>query len=370
MYYWFGLGKENIRDNKRMKNKNPIIIVIILAIVAIWFLMQNDSSTLNEGESVFAIIDTAAVTKIFIADKKTNSVVLDRTSDGWLLDNKFNTNTQVVDFLLGTMARVQVKAPVPKIGRDNVIKRLASIGIKVEVYQKAYRVNIFDKYKFFPYEKLAKVYFVGDVTPDNLGTYMLIEGAEHPYITHIPGFRGFLTPRYSPKADDWKSHQVFHHTLSDISSVSLEFHDRPEESFRVDVSNSDGSYDLIKLIDNSTVSRYDTLRLLNFLTSFNDLRYESRLNNLLSPLRIDSIVQSPPLFEITLIDNENETTYVKAFIKRALPEEIKEEAYFKLIPDDRDRFHALINDGDDFVLMQYYVFDKVIYPLSYFTGAD
>lgn len=353
-----------------MKNKKLIIIAIILAPAAIWFLTQNNNSTLNEGESDFAISDTATVTKIFIADKKTNSIILSRTFDGWLLNNKFNTNTRVVNLLLETMTRIKVKAPVPKIGRNNVIKRMASIGIKVEVYQKAYRINIFDKYKFFPYEKLAKVYYVGDVTPDNLGTYMLIEGAEHPYIVHIPGFRGFLTPRYSPLSDDWKSHQVFHHTLSDIASVSLEFNDRPEESFRVDISKSDGSYNLIKLIDNSTIGRYDTLRLLNFLTSFNDLRYESRLNNLLSPVRIDSITQSQPLFEITLIDNENETTYVKAFIKSALAEKIKEDAYFKLIPDDRDRFHALINDGEDFVLMQYYVFDKVIYPLSYFTGTD
>jgi hypothetical protein len=36
------------------------------------------------------------------------------------------------------------------------------------------------------------------------------------------------------------------------------------------------------------------------------------------------------------------------------------------IPTDFDRIYALVNDGEDFVLIQYYVFDKVLYPLSHY----
>lgn len=353
-----------------MKNKKLIIIAIILAPAALWILMQNDNSTLKESESEFAIRDTSAVTKIFIADKQTNSVILERTANGWLLNGKYSTNPRVVDFLLETMKRLKIKSPVPKAARDNIVKRMSSIGIKVEIYQEAYRINIFDMYRMFPYEKLSKVYYVGDVTPNNLGTYMLMEDAPDPYITHIPGFRGFLTPRFSPIPDDWKSHKVFNHNLADIASVSMEFLEIPEESFRVDISNSDGSYKLIKLSDNVNISRFDTLRLLNFLTSFNDLRYESRLNNLMSPMYIDSITQSDPLFAVTLVDDKNDTTYILSFNKETLSQEIRDETYYQLIPDDRDRFYALINDGEDFVLMQYYVFDKILNPLSYYKTTD
>ena len=72
----------------RWKNKKSIILVIILAVAAIWFLMQNNKSTLNENESDFGLSDTSSVTKIFIADKQTNSVVLDRTSGGWILNGR------------------------------------------------------------------------------------------------------------------------------------------------------------------------------------------------------------------------------------------------------------------------------------------
>lgn len=349
------------------RNRFSIIISIIVIAIALWLLNTNNSSTLSDKETGFAVTDTSLVTKIFIADKNADQVTLKRTDDGWILNSKYPTNNRVVESLLGTMQRIKVKAPVPLAGRDNVISRLASIGIKVEVYKTAYRIDLFDKVKLFPYEKADKVYYVGDVTPDNLGTYMLLEDAENPYITYIPGFRGFLTPRFSPKPDDWKSHQVFKHTLSDIKSVMVEFGEKPEESFRVDVEASDGSYTLTSLIDASEIANFDTLKLLNFLTSFSDLRYETRLNNIMSLVRLDSILQTPVIYEVTLVDNRNDTTYLRAFYKRALPQAIRDEEYFKLIPMDNDRFYAEINDGEDFVLLQYYIFDKVLHPLSYYT---
>lgn len=348
------------------KNIILVLIVVIIAPVAIWLLMQNDKSTLDKTDSEFAVADTSLVTKIFIANKKNYSVVLERTEKGWILDDKFPTNGHAVDLFLGTLSRIKVKAPVPIAARDNIIRRLSSIGIKCEIYERSWRINLFSSIKLFPYEKLAKVYYVGDVTPDNLGTYMLMENAPEPYITYIPGFRGFLTPYYSPKVDDWKSHQVYKHKLSDIKEVSINFPDKPEESFKVDVAK-DGNYYVTKTNDNSQVVRYDTLKMLNFLTSFNDLRYESRLNNLLPIVKVDSIVHSTPLFELNVIDNENDTTEVIAFKKNELSKEVRDEAYWKLIPMDQDRFYGFINDGEDFVLLQYYVFDKVTYPLSHYT---
>jgi len=106
--------------------------------------------------------------------------------------------------------------------------------------------------------------------------------------------------------------------------------------------------------------------VLNLLTSFSDVRYETRMNNLMPKVRIDSIVQSPGLYELTLVDINNDTTYVKMFRKGFVAEELVEAAYNQLVPMDHDRFYGLINGGDDFVLLQYYVFDKLLNPISYY----
>lgn len=84
-------------------------------------------------------------------------------------------------------------------------------------------------------------------------------------------------------------------------------------------------------------------------------------------MKIDSIIHSTPIYELMLIDRFDDTTKVPMFKKQSIPESVA-EAYDMLVPIDHDRFYALINNGQDFVLMQYYVFDRVLHPLSYYMN--
>jgi hypothetical protein len=347
------------------KNKPALFILLFLAIVAVVLILQNNSTTLQEKESGFAIADTSVVSKIFIADKQEHSVLLERKGNTWLLNEKYTANPKMLEIILGTMHRIKVKAPVSNSSHNNVVSRMATIGIKVEVYEMGYRINLFDKIKLFRHERLAKVFYVGDATQDNRGTYMLMEGAERPYVVYLPSLRGFISTRFSPLEDDWKSHVVFNNKLIDIQSLAISFGDTPENSFKIDVIDARGNYKLTALQNNRTIGNYDTLKVLNLLTSFADLRYETRLNNLFAPERIDSIVASPFLYEITVSDRKKGENRVRMFKRNAVPDGLA-DGEGGLIPVDHDRFFALINDGEDFVLMQYFVFDKVLKPLSYY----
>ncbi len=348
------------------KNRILIITILVLVVAAIAILAGNRYSTLSEGESDFAIHDTASVVGIFIADKNENEIYLERVDKRWLLNDKFETNTRLVDILLGTLKKIKVKSPVSLASHDNVVRRMAAIGKKVEIYQMVYRINILDKIKLFRHKKLTRVFYVGDATQNSLGTYMLMEDAERPYIVYLPSFRGYISPRFTPFPDDWKSHVIFNKKLASIKSVSIEFGREPAKSFKVEIADAAGNYDLIKLETNEKVTSYDTLKVLNFLTSFRDLRYESRLNNLMSPVRIDSVINSPTLYEINLVGHNGDSTYVKIFEKKVSTEK-ETNLLLRNIPVDYDRIYGLINDGGDFVLLQYYVFDKVLYPVSYYV---
>lgn len=349
-----------------MRKNRTIIIIIILLIAAAFFLLNNNTySTLQDDETAFNVEDTASVTKIFIADKGVNQVLLQRENGEWYVDGKIRASQRAVEIILETLYKLRVKAPVSLASQDNVVRRMSAVSRKVEVYQMVYRINIFDKIRLFKHEKLTKVFYIGDATQDNLGTYMLMDGAEQPYIVYIPSFRGFLSPRFTPLPDDWKSHIIFDSKLADIKSVEVVFDREPENSFRVSASDGLGNYDIIALQENRKLDDYDTLKLLNLLTSFRDLRYESRLNNILTPMRIDSIVNSPALYELTLVEADDDTVYVKMFEKRQASEE-ETGIHTSLIPVDHDRVYGLVNDGEDFVLLQYYSFDKVLHPLSYY----
>ena len=346
------------------KNRAILIVVLILIVIAVVVIItKSGKSTFSKKDVDFAVEDTASVTKIFLADKKNRSVLLERMPDSeWKLNKKYKVRPSGVKLILETLKQLTPKMPVPLSAHNNIVAQLAAASVKVEVYQRVYRINLFDKIKLFPHEKLTKTFYVGSATADNMGTFMLLEGSDYPFVVHIPGLRGFVGPRFSVFEKDWRDHTVFRTKLADIKSVIMEIPKDPENSFRVDVEGDD--YKLIKLTDGSVVNGYDTLKLLNFMTAFADLRFESLMDEYIEPKKKDSIIHSTPQNILTLIDKNNDTTRAITFAKPN--EKMTMDFEGNMYVSDVDRLYALVNDNRDFVMLQYFVFDKVIRPLSYF----
>lgn len=352
-----------------MKKKLTYIIVIVLLIIAVALVISNSTSTLKPDVSSFAVDDTASITRIYMADKSDNEVMLEKTGPGeWLLNGKYPASEPKVQSLMKTLSDIRIMRPVSTAEHNQVVKRLAAKSVKVEVYQIKPRINIFDWITLFPHEKNTKTYFVGGSTKDVLGTYMLMEGSEQPYVTYVPNMRGYISPKYNTIEDNWRDHQVFEHRLEEIASIDMDFVKEDGESYRVE--NIDNLN--VRLIDKSTnkeLTNYDTLKLLTFVTSFEDIRFESLLNNELEQDFIDSVLNSTPVHRIRIVEKDGDTNEVITYHKKGFKyiyDEITEGPIVE--PFDIDRLYASINDGQDFVLVQYFVFDKVLRPLSYFTG--
>ena len=82
------------------KNRPILIIVIILLIISVLLLIKQTNSTLRKESSDFAIEDTASITKVFMSDKKNNSILLVRQADGkWILNNKYNANQGISQYI-------------------------------------------------------------------------------------------------------------------------------------------------------------------------------------------------------------------------------------------------------------------------------
>ena len=153
--------------------------------------------------------------------------------------------------------------------------------------------------------------------------------------------------------------------MNDIQSVTLEFGGHPELDFRVE-NIGKHQFKLTRLADQKEMP-FDTLKVINLLSSFSDLRFEALLNTVMTQHRMDSIKNSPYLHKLTLINKEGETTEMKTFTKRVqlrlgIPEE---EHDF-----DPDRLYGLVNDGRDLVLIQHYIFDKVLKDVTYYEAGN
>src|SRR4051812_41703375 len=119
------------------KNKRLVIILIILVIPTIYFILNSSETTIRKELSDFAIKDTAAITKIFLADRNGHSVTLERKENNkWILDNKYEPRPELVHLILEAFYNIRVRNKVAKAAYNNVIKSLASSGTKCEVYLK------------------------------------------------------------------------------------------------------------------------------------------------------------------------------------------------------------------------------------------
>ena len=340
------------------RNQIASILVILLGAICFWLIVHNKKSTLKEGLRDFALSDTASITKLFLADKNNSSITLEKLRAGhWKLNGKYIARNDGVNGLLETMKKIEVKSPVPKAARENVIKALAAGGVKIEAYQG---------------EKLVKIYYVGSETLDMLGTYMLLvdpetmENSSAPYVTYIPGFDGYLTTRFFTKEADWRDRAVFQYIPPEIKSVKVEFPRKPEDGFEI-INLPGTKFEVRSLKENAPLQNIDTTAVKQYVSYFQNLQYEA-FEKPDQHLK-DSVVASMPLNIITITDMKGDVNTAKIFYKRAPPETIDQttgrQAYY-----DFDRIYALVNKGADLVIVQYFTFGKLLQPITYFSPKN
>jgi hypothetical protein len=340
---------------KKKRNRIPAIIAVLLAAIACWLVFNNKKGTIKETLRDFSVEDTAAVTKIFLADKNGKSVTLERNASGiWMVNGKFIARPDALQSLLYTIKKVTVKAPVGKNAQDNIIKRISGSAVRCEIYQG---------------DKLIKAYYVGTETQDQTGTYMILIDLEtmkpsaKPFITCIEGFEGYLTSRYFTDEKEWRDLTIFKYQPDHISSVKMEVPFNPEFGYEL-VIKSNNNYELKSVLTQKLLPAPDTLAVKQYLSYFQKLSFET-FEDQLSQKQIDSVKNSKPINIITVIDKEGKVNTVK-FFARSPAKKGEKDINGKEILYDQERMNAVINDGKDLVVVQYYVFGKVMPPANYF----
>jgi hypothetical protein len=335
-----------------MKNRILIAVIAILGILAGYLYLKDNTGTIKEELRNFAVEDTATITKIFLVDKAQKSVTLTRESKGrWKVNEKYYARRDLINVLLKTINLLEVKSPVSKASRDNVIIRLASGATKVEIYQGA--------------DEPAKVYYVGGATQNTMGTYMLIEGSSEPFITHIPSFYGYLSTRYVTKLDLWRDKTFIDLQFKDIKSVQIEFPGDTTFSFSI-VNKGNWDFELKSLHNDSIIEDYDTIALTVYLTKFKNIQFEG-FEKQKSQLYVDSIFDAKPVHMFTVETIDGQTNYMQAYLKP--DEEDRLDMYGNPMVYDVDRLYARINGGSELVTIQYFVFDNIIFGLPDFLKS-
>jgi hypothetical protein len=340
------------------RNVIALIIALLLGGLTFWLISKKDRTTVSRELRDFAVSDTASITKIFLADKTGKSVTLTREKDQWRVNGQYTARPDAVKTLLVTIHDVSVRQPVGLKARENIIKQLAAGSTKCEIYAG---------------DKLIKQYYVGGETMDMMGTYMLLSdvsdpddivNSTEPFETEIKGFNGYLTTRYFTNAQEWRDRTVFKYYVPDIRSIRVEHKGEPQNSFIVTQAAGSKTFGLQTLTGQPLP--FDTLAVKQFISYFGHISFEN-FDSALPKAKKDSTLASGPAHRIIVTDASNKKTEIQMFLKRN-DGEAPDDPTAALPPFyDPDRMYALVNNGQDFVTVQYYVFGKLLQTPEYFV---
>ncbi len=333
------------------KKRLTLIIVIALILASLYYLFFGGGfSTLGEQDNDFAVADTGSITKIFIADKRNNSVTLTRVNGGeWMVNGHYIARQDCINNLLVTIKMLAVKNLIDPRGFPTVVKNLASNATKVEIYMG---------------DKRVKMYYVGGPTQDQTGTFMLL--ANHrtgvnysqPYIMYIPGFDGYLTSRYFISETDWRDRTILRCYPYQLKSVQVDY-PQSDSGFAITILGRN-RFAMSDPMTKRNIPAFDTVAVKQYLTYYQTLSWEAEAGT----SKKDSIINSGPFAIITVLDTAGKRDEIKLF-HRNTPEKDKDK-YGIAYKYDPDRMYALVN-GKDFVIIQYYVFGKLLQSSTYFT---
>ena len=321
-----------------------LLLVSILFIIVLFFIKTNQKSTINKELKDFAVEDTATINKIFLVDKQNNSILLEKKEEYWLVNKESIARQDLVNILLKTILRIRVKEPVPKAAKENIIKNLAVKSTKVEIYKN---------------NKLIRTFYVGGPTMDYYGTYMILEHSKAPFIMEIPGFRGYLSTRFTTKLTDWISQMVFNVKLNKITSITVENNKNKKESFKI--VQHKNNIELFNYNGNR-INKFDTSKVIIYLKEFQKKNFSKYVEDIPKTWK-DSIVNSTPMYIIKLENIDGEKQQIKAFSKPAWG---KVDFFGDVLKTDPDNFFLLLNNGD-FVYAQYFSFNPIFKKISDFV---
>jgi hypothetical protein len=330
--------------------KNIRILLLLVALVAVVFFVisRKNWSTLNAELKDFSIKDTAAITQFFLADKRGHSVTIAKNETGiWMVDNTYEADVSKVNLLLATMHDITVRNPVPEPAFNTVIGSLATEGVKVEFYEK---------------NNLVKTIYVGSATPDQTGTFMMIEGSAAPFVTHIQGFVGYLTPRFYPYAIKWKGKKVFDVPFEKIASVKVDYPLQPNLSFEL-VNDKE----LLLKNDKGVLPIADKNFVQFYLSSFTNLYFEG-YDEMLTGSKADSIHAIKPFCIVQLTQKDGSVIKLQVNYKKVGDHtKVLYDENGKLLLNDTEKYFAFLNGEKDVIYIQQYNFGKIFKTVNDFT---
>lgn len=352
-----------------MRRKSNLLFLIFslslftLAIILYW--QSEMYSTFSPRDRDFRVDPDREVTRIKmknLSEGNTIEIYKDE-QDRWRLDEGYYANDLAVKDLLGVLERLSVKQPVSLANRKQVEELLQEKGVRVDIFARDYRVS-FGDFQHLSYERSYQSMIVGPDASDGESTYMRKTDSDLAFRVMGPDYESGVSAMFVADSRVWRDPVVLDVASESVQSVQVLVHDNKEESFVLKPTDDKG-FQFFRREDSGEALNFvaDTARVRRFLSSFTDLHYERLLDEEDEKVRKELMFEQPYM-EISVKSKDGEETHMKAFA-RQMPE--GELSLAEGLGQDPNRFYLQVNEGE-FALAQYFVFNRILRPLSFFKN--
>ena len=337
-----------------MKKTNLILFAVlaVLGSISAWYLVFNNKDTSLEGyDFEFAVKDTANIGKILIADRQGGTAVLTRISPSeWQINGKYRTMRSPIENLLDVIARIELMYRLPRNAVKPVLENIATNSKLVQIFDKK--------------GKMTRSYYVGGVDMDGRGTYLMMEGANEPYVTHMANFDGSPAVRYFTEEMDWRDRWVFRYAVEDIQEVSIDYPLQKGMAFKVKRDGAAFNVEPLYPITPRSPNPVNQSLVEAFLLRFKALGSEGFENDY--PKR-DSVKAVTPFAIVTLTDKKGAMKTV-SFHPISTKEVDGSTAINKSTGEALiERYFGETNDGD-FLMLQHQIYGEIFWSYAAFFG--
>ncbi len=285
-------------------NRFTIILLLLLFLLGFLYFtqfVQKKSSTFNESEIQFAVKDTHSINLITLkGNLKGNvagKVILEKKNGTWWVDGVYPAQPEQIIMLLKTIKSIEIREPVNAKAKENTLEMIKNRNVHVVINSE---------------NGDTKGYFVGPSTQDSKGTFMLLEGAENPYITQIVGFEGYLTSRFNANKNSWRDNIIFNCDSQNLKSFEVLYANNLKYTF--ELKNKSWFMNGKEQTDTTVLNRYlrffGKVRAQGFIGEELPNEY-SKLSKLKPDYRVKVTNLKYEITEFVLYERENnESSYL------------------------------------------------------------
>lgn len=326
----------------------PLIILLFLGLGAYYYSSKGQTKTsLIEEDWKIAVEDKEDIYRVFIANREGLTADLKRTDDGWIYNDKWVARPNAIDNLLNTISDVNLRERPGKAAIPHIVNGIAAQGVKVEVFGKN--------------DKVLKKYYVGGMTPDERGTYMIMDGSDNPYVMHLPYWDGNLRSRFFLQDKNWRDKTVFSFGKDDIQSLSFDYPQKRSSSFIINKKGNKWDVQPIYKATRKMANPVDQDAVDEYLTLYNSLVAESIENEF---EKRDSVTAITPHCIVKIEKTNGEKKLVNIHpLDYTFPEPGQTKEYEKYLADIK-------NDDNDLFLIQHLLFSKIFWSYEYFFEKE